>query len=243
VSILDMFGRGSPDEKARKLKAKVVQKYGDPTVRQKAISQLGELRTPEAVRSLMARFTVTVDPHTTDADEKEHVFDLVKAFGRDAVGPVREFLEKNDAASSWALRILESLMSEPELVGVCVDTLRAVGNEYTRDPEKKTVLVHYLTGKHDERIAPVLLAFLEDPSDDVKIAAITALGPLRYEAAREPLLRLVTSGDTARRVQTAAIAALHQSEFGVQGFREKVEAVLPDPYFVDREGLIKRRGS
>jgi HEAT repeats len=237
-----MFGRGSPDEKARKLKAKVVQKYGDPTARQKAISQLGELRTPEAVRSLMARFTVTVDPHTTDAEEKEHVFDLVKAFGQDAVAPVREFLQKNDAASSWALRILEAVMPEPELIGACVETLRAVGNEYTRDPEKKTVLVQYLAGKSDPRIAPALLPFLEDPSDDVKTAAITALGPLKYEPAREPLLRLVTAGDSARRVQTAAIAALHQSEFGVQGFREKIEAGLPEPYFVDKSGLIKKRG-
>jgi HEAT repeat protein len=242
VGILDMFGRGSPGEKARKLKAKVVQKYGDPTVRQKAISQLGELRTPEAVRSLMARFTVTVDPLTTDADEKEHAFELVKAFGRDAVGPVREFLEKNDAASSWALRVLEAVLPETELVGACIDTLGAVGNEYTRDPEKKVVLLHSLTGKSDERIAPALLPFLEDPSDDVKTAAIHALGPLRYEPAREPLLRLATGDETARRVQTAAIAALHESEFGVQGFREKLEARLPEPYFVDKNGLIKKRG-
>ena len=211
-------------------------------MRQKALSQLGELRTPEAVRSLMARFTVTVDPHTTDADEKEHAFELVKAFGRDAVGPVREFLEKNDAASSWALRVLEAVLPATELVGVCIDTLGAVGNEYTRDPEKKVVLLHSLTGKSDERIAPALLPFLEDPSDDVKTAAIHALGPLRYEPAREPLLRLATGDDTARRVQTAAIAALHQSEFGVQGFREKLEARLPEPYFVDKNGLIKKRG-
>ncbi|HZA52498.1 MAG TPA: HEAT repeat domain-containing protein [Myxococcaceae bacterium] len=241
MGILGRFG-GSPEEKARKLKARVTQKYGDPTGRQKAIAQLGEMRTPEAVRSLMARFTITVDPHTTDADEKEQVFELVKAFGADAVPPVREFLQRVNAASSWALRLLEALLPENELIGVAIDTLRAIGNEYTRDPEKKTVLLHYLAGKSDPRVAPAVLPFLEDPSDDVKIAAITSLAPRRYEPAREPLLHLVTTPEIARRVKSAAIAALHESELGVQGFREKVEAALSDPYFIDKGGVIKKRG-
>lgn len=242
MGILSIFGGGSPEEKARKLKAKVIQKYGDPTSRQKAIIQLGEMKTPEAVRSLMARFTITVDPHTRDAEEKEHVYDLVKGFGQDAIGPVREFIERQDQATSWGLRLLKELEPESEVVGFVVQVLQKLGAEYTRDPEKKVVLLHYLTGKDDPRIAPAVVPFLEDPSDDVKIAAISALAPLKYEGAREPLLRLITSDDTARRVKTAAINAVHESGFGVQGFREKVEAALSDPFYVDKNGLIKKRG-
>ncbi len=43
-------------------------------------------------------------------------------------------------------------------------------------------------------------------------------------------------------MKTAAIAALHQSGFGVQGYREKLEALLTDPYFVDKAGQVKKRG-
>ena len=241
MGILDIFG-GSAPEKAKKLKAKVVQKYGDPTTRQKAIAQLGEMRVPEAVSSLLARFTITVEPLTTDADEKEHAFELIKAFGQDAVEPVKHFLRSSEHASSWALRLLEALLPEPELIAVCVEQLHKLGATYTRDPEKKTVLIHFLTEKQDPRIAPELVPFLDDMSDDVKIAALKALGPLKFETAREPMLRLLTAEETARRVQVAAIAALHQSGFGVQGYREKVEALLADPYFVDKAGVIKRRG-
>lgn len=242
MGILDIFGGGSPEEKAKKLKAKVTQKYGDPTSRQKAILTLGELKTPEAVKSLMARFTINVEPQTRDAEEKEHVFDLVKGFGQDAVAPVREFLERSDTASSWALKILSELVNEEELVGHTVGALKKIGNEYTRDPEKKIILLHYLTGKTDPRIAPELVPFLEDPSDDVKLAAISALAPLKFEAAREPLLTLITGDDVARRVKAAAIGAVHESEFGVQGYREKVEAALSEPFFVDKSGVIKKRG-
>ena len=241
MGILDIFG-GSGPEKARKLKAKVIQKYGDPTAHQKAISQLGEMDLREAIASLLARFTITVEPLTTDADEKEHVFELIRDRGETAVEPVKEFLRTADSASSWAVRLLSQLLPEPTLVGVCVEQLHRLGATYTRNPEKKLVLIHFLSGKDDPRIAPALLPFLDDMSDDVKIAAIKGLGPLKYEPAREPMLALLTAEETARRVQTALIAALQESAFGVQGYREKVESRLGDDYFVDRAGLIKKRG-
>jgi len=241
VGILDIFGGSGPD-KARKLKTKVTQKYGDPTTRQKAISQLGEMQIPEAISSLLARFTVTVEPLTTDADEKEHVFELITSRGRSAVDSVREFLRSTDTSSSWAVRLLSALLPEPELIGICVEFLHQLGSTYTRNPEKKIVLIQFLTGKDDPRIAPALVPFLEDMSDDVKISAIKGLAPLKYEPSRESLLHLLTAEDTARRVQTAAIAALHESGFGVQGYREKVEALLSEPYFVDKSGLVKKRG-
>ena len=49
MGFLDIFGGGTPAQKAQKLKAKVTQKYGDPAVRQKAIQQVAQLRVPEAV--------------------------------------------------------------------------------------------------------------------------------------------------------------------------------------------------
>ncbi len=240
MGIFDFLG-GSGPEKALKLKSKVTQKYGDPASRQKAIQQLGEMKLPEAVTVLLHRYTITVEPLTTDADEKEHVFELIKAFDKEAVAPVTDFLRKNEQATSWALRLLESLLPEPEVTAIVVDTLTALSAQYMRDPQKKVVLLHYVTGKEDARIAPAVLPHLDDMSDDVKIAALKALGPLKYEPAREPLLRLLTTADTARRVQVAALQALHESAFAVQDWREKVEAALSEPFTLDRGGVIQRR--
>lgn len=240
MGIFDFLG-GSGPEKALKLKSKVTQKYGDPATRQKALQQLGEMKIPEAVSVLLHRYTITVEPLTTDADEKEHVFELIKSFDKDAVAPVTEFLRKNEQATSWALRILEALLPESEVVTTVVDTLNSLSAQYMRDPEKKVVLLHYITGKQDPRIAPAVLPHLDDMADEVKIAALKALGPQKHEPAREPILRLLTAGDTARRVQTAALGALQESGLGVQGYREKVEAVMNEPYYLDGNGLVQRR--
>ncbi|WNG36321.1 HEAT repeat domain-containing protein [Archangium minus] len=240
MGIFDFLG-GSGPEKALKLKSKVTQKYGDPTTRQKALQQLGEMKYPEAVTVLLHRYTITVEPLTTDADEKEHVFELIKGFGKDAVPPVTEFLRKNEQATSWALRILEALLPESEVIDIVVGALNTLSAQYMRDPEKKVVLLHYVTDKQDPRIAPAVLPHLDDMADEVKIAALKALGPQKHEPAREPILRLLTTADTARRVQVAALSALQESGFGVQGYREKVEPLLSDPYYLDGNGVVQRR--
>jgi hypothetical protein len=241
MGLFDIFTGGSGPEKALKLKSKVTQKYGEPSARQKALQQLGEMKFPEAVTVLLSRFTITVDPLTTDADEKEHTFELIKHFGQDAVAPVSEFLKTNDQATSWSLRILQALLAEDALMGVITDTLQHLSSRYTRDPEKKVVLLHHVQGNPDPRVPAAVLPFLEDMSDDVKIAALNVLGPLKYEPAREPMLKLLTSDDTARRVQTVALGALAESGFAVQGYQEKVQAALVEPYSVDKDGRVQRR--
>ncbi|HEY1334615.1 MAG TPA: HEAT repeat domain-containing protein [Myxococcaceae bacterium] len=243
MGILDIFGGGKSPERATKLKAKVTQKYGGPEARQKAIQQLGEMDIPEATASLLARFTIMVEPATTDTDEKEHVFGLIRARGESAVEPVRNFLRRSDQASSWAVRLLRDILPADAYVTAVVEHLHHLSEAYTRDPEKKLVLLHEAESLDDPRIAPTVLPFLEDMADDVKIGALRALGPRAYPEAREPMLKLLTAPETARRVQTAAIDAIAQSGFGVQGYREKVESLLPEPFFVDKAGILKRRGA
>jgi hypothetical protein len=243
MGLFDFLGGGSPAEKAQKLKPKITQKYGDPTTRQKAIEQLAALAPPAAVPVLMQRFTFVVEPQTTDADEKATVFDHICALKAEAVTPVVEFLTKSDAASSWALKILEAVLPEAEVIGAATRELERLGAEYTRDPEKKEVLLHFLFGKQDPRVGPAAMPFLHDMSDDVKLTAIKTLASVRHEAAREDLLALLTGDDTAKRVQTTCIAALVETGFGVQGFREKVEARLPAGHSIDKAGVIKKRAA
>lgn len=242
MGIFDLFSGGSGPQRALKLKAKVIQKYGDPSVRQKALTQLGNMPYPEATSVLLARFTITVEPQTTDTEEKEEVFELICSKKEAAVQPVRDFLERSDQASAWALRILGKLLPESEVTDICTGLLQRIGPAYARDPQKKLVLLGHLEGKTSEAVAATVLPFLEDMLDDVKVAAAKLLGPLRYAPAREPLLRLLTDDETSNRVRTAVVAAVSASEFGVQGFREKVEGRLSDPWFVDKAGLIKKRG-
>jgi HEAT repeat protein len=242
MGLFDIFKSSTPAEKAQKLKPKVTQKYGEAAARQKAIEELVQTGSPDVVPVLMQRFTLLVDPQTTDADEKRTVFDAIVAQGEPAVPNVVDFLKKSEAASSWAVKILAEILPEEKALSIVIEELRRLGVEYTRDPEKKEVLLHFLDGKKDPQIGDVALALLKDMSDDVKISALRTLASVKDPRAREPVLEMLVHDETAKRVQTRCVEFLHETGLEVQGFREKVEKRLAEPYFLDKSGLVKKRG-
>jgi hypothetical protein len=240
MGLLDFFGGGSPAEKAQKLKSKATQKYGDPTTRQKALSQLGELKSPDAVPVMMQRFTFTVDPQTTDADEKQTMFEFICDLKRGAVPPVVDFLTKSESSSSWALKILSEILPETEVIGIVATELKRLGAEYTRNPEKKEVLLHFINGKTDERVGPLAQIFLSDMSDEVKIAALKTVSSVKFAGAQGAVVALLLIEETAKRVQTACAHTLHELALPVSAPKEKIVARLPQGYALDKALLIQK---
>ncbi|MFN7134749.1 MAG: HEAT repeat domain-containing protein, partial [Myxococcales bacterium] len=232
MGIFDLLG-GSPEKRIKSCQKKVTEKYGPPENRQKAIDQLIDLGTPEAISALLHRFTVKAEPSITDAEEKDYTYRAILNFREKSVEPLKAFLRRSDVASTWTVKMLRELVPADELVALLAEILQKLGPEYTRDPEKKTVLISTLGDIADERSATAIIPFLEDASDDVRISAAMALAKLKDERAREPLLKaMVDSADRARVVASLA-AALAETGFSVQGYREKIEKTLPEGYFIE----------
>ena len=245
MGLFDLFASREVKEQntLRRMVKKVTEKYGPPENRQKAIEQLGQMGTPAALAALCQRFTVRAEPGITDDEEKEAALRILVEAGQPARAPVQEFVRREESGVAWGLRALAGISPAEHLTAFALAELARLSREYTRDPEKKLVLLHEAESLEDPRVAPTALPFLDDMADDVKIAGLRALAPRGYPDAREPMLRLLTAPETARRVQTAAIEAIARSAFGVQGYREKVESLLPEPFFVDKAGILKRRGA
>ncbi len=235
------FLSGSPEKRIKSLQKKITEKYGPPENRQKAIEQLLEMGTAPALSTLMMRFTVNSEPSITDAQEKDDLYQSLLRFEEEAVEPVTGFLRKSDVATSWALKLLKQLIPNEALVTLCLEVLAKVGPDYTRNPEKKIVLLGTLGDLEDSRITPAMVPFLEDPSDDVRIAAAIALRKHKDERAREGLLKAFVDSHDRARVVAELTATLAETGFGVQGYREKIESRLPEGYFVDKAGVVKKR--
>lgn len=275
MGIFDFFGsKGGGKAGLRKQAQKVTEKYGPPENRQKVIDQLADMDTPEALSVLCLRFTIRADPGITDDEEKEHVRQILVGAGEKAVGPVKEFLEAQESGVSWGLRVLAALRPPEDVVGTALKLLHRLGREYSRDPEKKLVLLSWLAEHHGDvtsltdavvtgtpgsatevetpsRIveggAPgaeeTLLALLEDFSDDVRIAAVRVIArqPLT-EPMREALVELLLRDKDNARVRGEVLQALADLGADVKGYRPSVEALLVEPYSLDREGKVKKRG-
>src|SRR5512141_1476944 len=201
LGFLDFFSsKGGGKGGLRKQAQKITEKYGPPENRQKVIQQLAEMDTPEALSVLCLRFTIRADPGITDDEEKENVRQILVDAGEKAVGPVKEFLESHESGVSWGLRVLSALRPPDDVVGTALRLLHKLGREYSRDPEKKLVLLSWLAEHHGDLTSTVggagappataeggvpgledtLLPLLEDFSDDVRIATarLVSLQPL-----------------------------------------------------------------
>jgi hypothetical protein len=251
VGIFDFFG-GKGDLK--KQAQKITTRFGPPENRQKVIAQLAEDGTAEALGVLLLRFTIRADPGITDDEEKERVREILVEAGDEAVPPVKEFLERQESGVSWGLRVLSELRPAEDVVATALALLHKLGREYTRDPEKKLVLLSWLAEHHGDLTAaaagpgapPVedaVLPLLEDFSDDVRIAAarVVAQQPLT-EKARVALVELFLRDKDNARVRGEVLEGLAKLGADVKGYRPSVEAMLVEPWYLDKDGRVKRRG-
>lgn len=248
---MGLFGLFAPKEEReknalRKLGRKVTEKYGPPENRQKAIDQLAELHTEAALRTLLLRFTVRVDPGITDDEEKETTRRILVGAKDLAIAPIEAFVREREEGVAWGLRALAEI-APARVLGLVVTELARLGREYVRDPEKKLTLLAWLNEHHEGATAPevedALVPLLEDFSDDVRISATRVLaGRPASERTREALIALLLRDRDNPRVRGEVLAAMATLGVNVKGHRPSVEALLVEPWFLDKEGHVKKRG-
>ncbi len=253
MGLFDLFGSKEERDKnaLRKLGQKITERYGPAENRQKAIDQLADLGTPAALKTLCLRFTVRSEVGITDDEEKESVRRHLVAAGAGAVAPVKEFLAEQEGGSSWGLRVLAEILPDAEVRATAVALLAEAGRRYTRDPEKKLTLLAWLTEHHgstpagaaaDAATEAAILPLLEDFADDVRIRATRALSRLGAgDSAREALVQLLLRDTDNARVRGEVLQALCDLSADVKGHRPSVEPLLVEPFFLDREGRVKKR--
>jgi hypothetical protein len=249
MALFGLFGTKEEREQStlRKLGRKVTEKYGPPENRQKAIDQLSDLGTPAALSTLCLRFTVHAEPGITDDEEKESVRRALVEAGAGAVEPLERFVREQEEGIAWGLRALAGLVPADRSLDVVVKELSRLSGEYSRDPEKKLTLLTWVTEHHSDArpagLDQALLPLLEDFSDDVRIGATRALAALAPgEPVREGLIQLLLRDKENARVRGEVLEALVRLAADVKGYRPSVEALLVEPFYLDREGQVKKRG-
>lgn len=242
MALFGLFGSKDPAVVIKRLQTKATQKFGPTENRTKALDDLREIGTEAAFTAMLQRFTVNVEPSITDQKEKQFVFEVFVDAGEQAIKPVKEFILKSQHPT-WALKILEQLVPTDEVVETILDALDREGPDYTRDPEKKITLVRHLQHFEDERIAPRLVPFLADVSEDVCVAAIGIVSKDPNEVVQEPLVQTLLRANeiSSERLRLAAAQALQTTALSVKGHTPAVTAALPPGFSVDKQGHVHGR--
>ncbi len=224
--------------------AKWADKAGDKRAqnydRQEAIAKLAEMGTADAASALLRRFTFNMDPSITDQEEKDAAYNGVLFAGKEAIGPVRTFVEKAESLA-WPMKILKDLLDEEAFIDELILWLSRWDTEYRKfiDPKIQilTALEEYKSPKIREAVAPFLL----DVNEPARFHAVVTTLAQDDPAAVLGLIEALEEEESFR-VKTKTAEGLLVRAWPIPSEkRDAARKALPPGYTVDGEGVVRKR--
>jgi hypothetical protein len=236
-----LFGGDKPSQKnIDKLTVKVKERYAQPEYRREAMEQLLKWATPEALKGVLARFTVVVQSPHWDEEEKRWLVDELVRIGEPARAAIVDFLGKADHIA-FAARALQRMVKHEEYVQDLVTALRARPPEDHRSTHGKAELVAALAETSDARVVEAILPYVDDHGDDVQCAVVDALEKLwpkstQPDMATQKLQGVLIDDARSARVLRHTAAAFNRLGLSIDATKPLAPAVAED--YVVKEGKL-----
>jgi len=249
MSVFDLFRKDGRAQRARDANIKrAVNKYAQSPDRMKALQSLRDDGSPDALYGLLRRFGMMYDKTIEDEQEKEYVFDQLRSLGP-AILPELEQHLRTAESISWGLRLLGDVSSTDQAWPILERLCEQNDNTYTRDPSKKTQLVHFLGESDDPRAGIALVPYLEDIDEGVRFQAVEGILRHKPEEARAPLLRrLVDDAEQSRRIKRRIVEGMSDAGWAIRSDDADVAGKLTPALIadlvpgssLDKEGRVRR---
>jgi len=213
-----VFGLFSKEKALQRTIERATNKLAQQGDRWAAMEQLHKDGSEEALFGLCKRFGVTSQKQVEDEQEKNWVVDVLVGAGPAALPPVTRYV-KSAPQLAFALKVVDRIATNDQLLTVVDAILATEEPGYTRDPERRLDLIRWLsewkTGGPD--LAPRLLPYLRDFDQNVRVAAADAVADLDPTVTGGPLLDAFVrpeeeSGRFRKRI--AEILAAHKQPLG-----------------------------
>lgn len=237
MGLFDVFKGGGGLQKHI---ARVGNRRAQKHERWESIQVLANDGSEEAIRALLVRFTIRVDPSITDGEEKNAAFQGIVQHGETAVGPVKEFLESSDTLA-WPLKILKEIQSEEEVTTTLLELLNGMHTEYERDPQKKIDVIASFEERTDPRVVEAVVRFLDDMNETVRFHAAGAiLYQDEAEQAREALAKAFLSEESVR-VRMRILDGFISHGWTLGDVKDEASGKMPMGYSLGKKGEVRKK--
>jgi len=238
MGLFDVFKGGGGG--LQKHVTRVANKRAQKHERWESIQVLASDGSDEALRALLTRFTIRVDPSITDGEEKNAAFHGVVENGEAALAPVLDFLESSETLA-WPLKMLKELQSPEEVTTTLLELLSKMDTEYERDPQKKIdVIASFEEGK-DTRIVDAVTRFLEDMNETVRFHAAGAiLAQDEADAALEAMTKAFLNEESVR-VRLRMLDGYIARGWTLGDVKDEALKKMPTGYSLGKKGEVRKR--
>lgn len=238
MGLFDVFKGGGGGLK--KHVARVANKRAQKHERWESIQVLASDGSDEAIRALLTRFTIRVDPSITDGEEKNVAFQGIVQHGEAALGPVRDFLESSETLA-WPLKILKEIQTEEEVTTTLLELLSKMDTEYERDPQKKIDVIASFEERKDPRIVEAVTRFLQDMNETVRFHAVGAiLAQDEAEQALEALTKAFVAEESVR-IRMRMLDGYIERGWTLGDAKEEASKRMPTGYSLGKKGEVRKR--
>lgn len=235
MGLFDVFKGGSG---LKKHIDRVGNKRAQKHERWESIQILAKDGSDEAIRALLVRFTIRVDPSITDGEEKNAAFHGVVQHGEAAVGPTKDFLVSSDTLA-WPLKILKEIQTEEQLTTILLELLGKMDVEYERDPQKKIDLIAAFEEREDPRVVGAVTRFLEDMNETARFHAAGAIyHQAEAEQAQEALTKAFLAEESVR-VRMRILDGFIDRKWKLVA--EDASAKMPAGYSLGKKGEVRKK--
>ena len=185
-----VFGLFSKEKALQRTIERATNKLAQQGDRWAAMEQLQKDGSEGALFGLCKRFAVTSQKGVEDEQEKNWVVDVLVGHGADALVPVTRYV-KGAAQLAFALKVIDRIATNEQLLQIVDDVLATEEPGYTRDPERRMDVIRWLAeleripaSERVQRCAP----YLKDFDQNVRCAAADVLAPHGGETIGDALL-------------------------------------------------------
>ncbi len=238
MGLFDVFKGGGGGLK--KHVARVANKRAQKHERWESIQVLAADGSDEALRALLTRFTVRVDPSITDGEEKNEAFHAIAQHGEAALEPVRDFLDSAENLA-WPLKLLREIQTEEQVTTILLELLSRMDTEYERDPQKKIDLIASFEEHKDPRIVEAVIRFLEDMNETVRFHAAGAiLAQDEADAALDALTKAFLAEESVR-VRMRMLDGYVERGWKLAEVKEEATKKMPTGYSLGKKGEVRKK--
>ena len=244
MALKDWFSKEGKDTRAvAKWGKKLMGKWQQTGERKRAIEALTEIGTEDAVVALLKRYQYRTDATITDEEEKEMVYQCVVSLGPKAVPGLIQFIT-NETAIYWPVKAMRAIVGDEEAGTHILTAFEQVPDSFGVNKERRQQLVANMREfvNVDDRVYRKLFELLEDEDEDVVIRAVDGL--CTRGEAKEVTNRVVPilfDPNTSIRLRTLITELMIEQEWNVKVFRKKLAGNIPEAYFIDATGVVRRK--
>ena len=239
---MGLFGfGGGGGGKIQRLEKRVTNKWGQAVERQRAMEQLAEIGSEEALDALLKRFTFRIDGVITDEEEKRMGHDFLVAAGPRAVAPIERFVSANDGVY-WPLRALKEIVGMDRTVDLLLRALDRAQKIEGRVNELKVQLVSNLRDFPHPRVSERLRELCRDTNGEVRIMAVDGLLTYGEEEALSVVAEMLLDPEETASTKGIIFEQLLERGWSLEPWRERLaEAnIFPAHYRLGADGRIAR---